>query len=71
MPEQRDLSGTIQSGQGLGAGLMADNVVVEKLQELTGFPVVPGTEPPMMSFALERPLETALVPSSTSTFEGS
>jgi CTP-dependent riboflavin kinase len=53
MPEQRDLSGTIQSGQGLGAGLMADPVVVEKLEELTGFPVVPGT----LNVRLPRPLE--------------
>jgi hypothetical protein len=62
MPEQRDLSGTIQSGQGLGAGLMADNVVVEKLQELTGFPVVPGTEPPMMSSRVRATLRDRVGP---------
>jgi CTP-dependent riboflavin kinase len=43
MPEQRDLSGIVQPGRGLGAGLMASRVVMEKLQELSGFPVVPGT----------------------------
>jgi CTP-dependent riboflavin kinase len=43
MPEERDLSGIVQAGRGLGAGLMADRVVMEKLQELCGFPVVPGT----------------------------
>ncbi len=43
MPEQRDLSGIVQAGRGLGAGLMADRVVMEKLQELSGFAVVPGT----------------------------
>jgi CTP-dependent riboflavin kinase len=43
MPEQRDLSGIVQPGRGLGAGLMADGVVMEKIQELSGFPVVPGT----------------------------
>jgi CTP-dependent riboflavin kinase len=43
MPEQRDLSGIVRPGRGLGAALMADRVVMEKLQELSGFPVVPGT----------------------------
>ena len=43
MPEQRDLSGIVQPGRGLGAALMAARVVMEKLQELSGFPVVPGT----------------------------
>lgn len=43
MPEQRDLSGVVQPGKGLGVGLMADRAVTEKLEELTGFPVVPGT----------------------------
>jgi hypothetical protein len=43
MPEHRDLSGIVHSGRRLGAGLMAERVVMEKLQELSGFPVVPGT----------------------------
>lgn len=53
MPEQRDLSGIVQPGRGLGAGLMADRVVMEKLQELSGFPVVPGT----LNVRLPGPLE--------------
>ena len=53
MPEQRDLSGIVQPGRGLGAGLMAARVVMEKLQELSGFPVVPGT----LNVRLPGPLE--------------
>jgi len=53
MPEQRDLSGIVQSGRGLGAGLMADTSVVGQLEEIAGFPVVPGT----LNVRLERPLE--------------
>ena len=52
MPEQRDLSGSVQPGLGRGAGLMADRVVMEKLEELAGFPVVPGT----LNVRLPRPL---------------
>jgi CTP-dependent riboflavin kinase len=53
MPEQNDLSGIVQPGQGLGAGLMADRTVMEMLDELIGFPVVPGT----LNVRLPRPLE--------------
>jgi CTP-dependent riboflavin kinase len=53
MRERRDLSGIVQSGRGLGAGLTADRVVAEKLEELTGFPVVRGT----LNVRLPRPLE--------------
>jgi CTP-dependent riboflavin kinase len=53
MPEQHDLSGIVQPGQGLGAGLMAGRAVMERLDELTGFPVVPGT----LNVRLPRPLE--------------
>jgi CTP-dependent riboflavin kinase len=53
MPEQRDLSGTVQPGRGLGAGLMADRVVMERLQQLSGFPIVPGT----LNVRLPGPLE--------------
>jgi CTP-dependent riboflavin kinase len=53
MPEQRDLSGVVQPGRGLGAGLMAERNVMEKLEELIGFPVVPGT----LNVRLPRPLE--------------
>jgi CTP-dependent riboflavin kinase len=53
LAEQRDLSGIVERGRGLGAGLMADSVVMHKLQELTGFPVVPGT----LNVRLPAPLE--------------
>jgi CTP-dependent riboflavin kinase len=53
MSGQRDLSGIVQPGRGLGAGLMADRVVMQKLQELSGFPVVPGT----LNVRLPGPLE--------------
>jgi CTP-dependent riboflavin kinase len=54
MPEQRDLSGIVQPGRGLGAGLMAARVMREKLQELSGFPVVPGTLNARLPGPLER-----------------
>jgi CTP-dependent riboflavin kinase len=47
------LSGTVEPGSGLGAGRMADRGVMETLQELSGFPVVPGT----LNVRLRRPLE--------------
>jgi CTP-dependent riboflavin kinase len=53
MPEQRDLSGIVQPGHGVGAGLMADRGVMETVQELSGFPVVPGT----LNVRLPGPLE--------------
>ena len=43
----------MQSGRGLGAGLMADPAVLERLAELVGFAVVPGT----LNVRLARPLE--------------
>jgi CTP-dependent riboflavin kinase len=53
MPMQHDLSGIVQPGRGLGAGLMADRAVMDKLQELVGFPIVPGT----LNVRLPGPLE--------------
>jgi len=53
MPEQRDLSGVVRSGRGLGTGLMEDQAVMKKLEVLTGFPVVPGT----LNVRLPGPLE--------------
>jgi len=43
MREQRDLSGIVQPGRGIGSRLMAERAVLERLQELSGFPLVPGT----------------------------
>jgi CTP-dependent riboflavin kinase len=53
MPEQRDLSGIVQPGRGLGAGLMTDRGVMETLEERSGFPVVAGT----LNVRLPGPLE--------------
>ena len=53
MPEQGDLSGVVEPGRGLGAALMADCVVMRKLEELSGFPIVPGT----LNVRLPRPLK--------------
>jgi CTP-dependent riboflavin kinase len=47
------LSGTVQPGRGLGAGLMSAPAVIERLQEIVGFPLVPGT----LNVRLPRPLE--------------
>jgi CTP-dependent riboflavin kinase len=54
MPTQRDLSGVVQPGQGFGAALMADCAVMQKLEELIGFPVVPGTLNVRLPRTLER-----------------
>jgi CTP-dependent riboflavin kinase len=53
MPWVIDLSGIVEQGRGLGAVLMADGAVMEQLQELAGFPLVPGT----LNVRLPRPLE--------------
>jgi CTP-dependent riboflavin kinase len=53
MQSEVDLSGVVQPGRGLGTGLMADRAVMEKLQALAGFPIVPGT----LNVRLPRPLE--------------
>src|SRR5262245_44295239 len=54
MTEQRNLSGIVQAGRGLGAGLMADRAVMEKLEKLSGFPLVTGTLNVRLSGPLER-----------------
>src|SRR5215831_10995993 len=54
MREHHDLSGIVQPGRGLGAALMADRVVMEKLEELSGFPVVSGTLNVRLPQSLER-----------------
>jgi hypothetical protein len=43
MELQPDLSGVVQTGRGLGAGLMADGAAMARLEELAGFAIVPGT----------------------------
>ena len=53
MRSQDDLSGIVEPGRGLGAGLMADKAVMERLEELAEFPVVPGT----LNVRLPQPLE--------------
>jgi CTP-dependent riboflavin kinase len=49
-----DLSGAVQTGRGLGAGLMADAAVMKELQRIAGFPLVPGTLNVRLSGPLER-----------------
>jgi CTP-dependent riboflavin kinase len=53
MHSERELSGVVQPGRGLGTPLMTDRAVMEKLHELAGFPVVPGT----LNVRLPAPLE--------------
>jgi CTP-dependent riboflavin kinase len=53
MGPPQDLSGTVQPGRGLGAGLMADHAVMDRLRELAGFEIVPGT----LNVRLPRPLD--------------
>jgi CTP-dependent riboflavin kinase len=48
-----DLTGVVETGRGLGAGLMADEAVMAQLEELAGFAIVPGT----LNLRLPRPLE--------------
>ena len=50
----RDLSGVVQSGRGVGAGLMSEDFVLRRLSELAGFPVVPGTLNVRLGGPLER-----------------
>jgi CTP-dependent riboflavin kinase len=50
---ERNLCGIVQSGRRLGATLMADTEIMQRLQALTGFPIVPGT----LNVRLPRPLE--------------
>jgi CTP-dependent riboflavin kinase len=53
MRSQDDLSGIVEPGRGLGAGLMADEAVMERLEELAEFSIVPGT----LNVRLSQPLE--------------
>src|SRR5262245_57756445 len=40
---QEDLNGAVLSGRGLGARLMADEAITNRLEKLIGFSIVPGT----------------------------
>jgi CTP-dependent riboflavin kinase len=53
MASAHDLRGVVQPGRGLGSGLMADTAVLERLQELAGLPLVPGT----LNVRLAQPVE--------------
>jgi CTP-dependent riboflavin kinase len=57
-----DLSGTVQPGRGLAAGLMADPELVKWFADLAGFPVVPGTLNLRLTRALERGPDWRYVP---------
>lgn len=54
MVSQRDLSGVVRAGRGLGAPLMADPIVLERLQQLAGIRLVPGTLNVHLPRALDR-----------------
>jgi CTP-dependent riboflavin kinase len=54
MASQSDLSGVVRAGRGLGAPLMADPAVLERLQQLAGLRLVPGTLNVQLPDALER-----------------
>jgi CTP-dependent riboflavin kinase len=51
---QRDLSGIVQSGRGLGADRTADPAILQRLQDLSGCPIVPGTLNLRLPEAVER-----------------
>jgi CTP-dependent riboflavin kinase len=51
---ERDLSGIVQPGRGLGAELMADVTVMARLRQLFGFSIVPGTLNVRLAGPLER-----------------
>jgi CTP-dependent riboflavin kinase len=53
MAPQRDLTGIVLPGRGLGAGLMAEGEIMEWLRALAGFAVVPGT----LNLRLPQPVE--------------
>jgi CTP-dependent riboflavin kinase len=48
------LSGTVAPGRGFGAERMADPGLLNRLQQIVGFPVVPGTLNVRLSEPLER-----------------
>lgn len=62
MTPRPDLSGVVQAGRGLGAALMADENAMKRLQDLAGFPVVPGTLNVRLPRALERDSSWRYVP---------
>jgi CTP-dependent riboflavin kinase len=53
MASTSDLSGVVQAGRGLGSPLMAQRGVMQRLQAIAGFPIVPGT----LNVRLPGPLE--------------
>jgi CTP-dependent riboflavin kinase len=56
MPVHRDLTGIVIPGRGLGSVRMAQRHVLDRLQEVVGFPLVPGT----LNVRLPGPLEQGL-----------
>jgi CTP-dependent riboflavin kinase len=51
---QADWSGIVARGRGLGAVRMSDPGLIGRLQELVGFPIVPGTLNVRLSGPIER-----------------
>lgn len=52
---QADLTGVVEPGRGLGARRMADSDLLDQLQEMAGFPIVPGTLNVRLPGPMERP----------------
>ena len=62
MARGRDLSGVVMPGRGLGQERLAHSDTLARLQELLGFPVIPGTLNLRLPNPLERNLFSRYVP---------
>ena len=58
MSADRSFTGQVRPGRGLGSNLMADPAILRALEELAGFPVVPGTLNVMLDHPFGRPTGT-------------
>jgi len=54
--QSRTFQGIVNSGRGLGGSLMSAPSILERLQQLVGFRIVPGT----LNLRLTRPLDVPL-----------
>jgi CTP-dependent riboflavin kinase len=54
MATKSELRGFVQAGRGQGAALMADPIILKRLQEVAGLQLVPGTLNVRLPRALER-----------------
>jgi hypothetical protein len=51
---ERELTGIVIPGRGLGSVRMARSDTVDRMEELVGFPLVPGTPPISIRWTLTR-----------------